>query len=77
MGHLCVFLEEMFIQVLYSFLIGLLDFMLLSFKESLYPLNTGPLKDIYLKPILWAAFFTFFEMLFESQKINFDEVQLI
>ena len=52
MGTLYVFLGEVSVQVLCSFLIGLFAFLVLSCMSSLYILEIKPLSNVSFDPVI-------------------------
>ena len=67
-GHVHVFFWEMVIQILFPFWIGLFLFLLLSFRSSLYILDSNPLSDIWFTNISFHSV----GCLFSSLMVSFD-----
>ena len=76
--HLYIFLEEISIQVLCLFLIGLFVFLLLNFKCSLHSLDPKNLSDRWFANTFShsvGCLFTFLIMSFTAMFLNFDKAQ--
>lgn len=68
-GHLFIFIGEISIQVLCPFLNQIVWFLLLSFRSTLYSLDSNPLSDIRFSSI----FSHFMGCLFILLIVSFDE----
>lgn len=74
-GHLCVFFEEMAVQVLCPFLNQVVYFLLLSFRSTLYILDIHHLLDTQipnLSPHPIGCFFTLLIVSFMHKTLQFS-----
>ena len=70
-------LEKCLFKSFAKFLIGLLVSLLLTCRNSSYTLNINPLSDVWLANISVGFLFTLLIVFFDSQKFNFDKIQLL